>query len=123
MKCFVHRTEDAVGLCKHCSRGICGTCSADLGDGLACAGRCEAKVQSVNTLIERNVRATKTRLRGGYVYIVLGALFLIMGATMFDDSRTLGVTFAVVGVAGIWFGWRVNLLAASPADDKLTVKS
>jgi hypothetical protein len=42
---------------------------------------------------------------------------------MFDNSRTLGVTFAVVGAAGIWFGWRVNLLAASPADDKLSAKS
>lgn len=38
MKCFDHAEEQAVGPCKHCSKGIGVTCTVDTGDGLACAG-------------------------------------------------------------------------------------
>jgi len=55
MKCFYHPQADAVGTCKHCHRGICSGCASERSGGLACRGRCEAMVDSVSALIERNI--------------------------------------------------------------------
>jgi drug/metabolite transporter (DMT)-like permease len=56
MKCFYHPEADAVGTCKHCSRGLCRACAAERDGGLACSGRHEAEVDAVSALIRRNVQ-------------------------------------------------------------------
>jgi len=56
MKCFYHPQADAVGLCKHCMRGVCTACAAERDGGLACRGRHESDVDQVSALIRRNVQ-------------------------------------------------------------------
>ncbi len=54
MKCYNHPEENAVGLCKHCSKGLCKECLTDLSHGLACKNKHEAEVETLNELISRN---------------------------------------------------------------------
>ena len=66
MRCYYHQDRDAVGLCKSCGKGLCADCQTDLGQGLACKGRCEARVRDLIALIDHNVRvapAAQTLLR------------------------------------------------------------
>ena len=56
MKCFYHPNVDAVGLCKHCQRGLCSACGAERDSGLACRERHETEVDQVSALIRRNVQ-------------------------------------------------------------------
>ena len=34
MNCYNHQSSAAVGLCKHCGKGLCAACTVDLGHGL-----------------------------------------------------------------------------------------
>jgi len=56
MKCFYHPSADAVGLCKHCQRGLCAACGAERDGGLACRDRHETEVDQVTALVRRNVQ-------------------------------------------------------------------
>ena len=56
MKCFYHPSADAVGLCKHCQRGLCAACGAERDGGLACKDRHETEVDQVTALVRRNVQ-------------------------------------------------------------------
>lgn len=91
MRCFYHRDRDAVAACKNCGRGLCPDCSVDVGNGLACPGRCEAEVRSLNEVIERNKTAyEKTSAayqKMALFYLALGAVCLT-GA--FIDWRGFG---------------------------------
>ncbi len=57
MQCFNHPHNQAIGLCKHCQKGLCEQCAHDLGDGLACQGKHEKQVEILNLLIKRNAKA------------------------------------------------------------------
>jgi hypothetical protein len=56
LKCFYHPSADAIGLCKHCQRGLCSACGAERDGGLACRDRHEKEVDQVTALIRRNVQ-------------------------------------------------------------------
>jgi len=56
MKCFYHPNADAIGLCKHCQRGLCPACGAERDGGLACRDRHETDVDQVTALIRRNIQ-------------------------------------------------------------------
>lgn len=60
MKCFYHPAKDAVGICKHCARGLCLDCVAEREGGLACRNRHEAAVDAVRNLIDQNLKVTKS---------------------------------------------------------------
>jgi hypothetical protein len=55
MKCYVHRSDDAVGLCRSCGRGVCPDCAAEVGRALACSKRCEDDVRKVADALKRQV--------------------------------------------------------------------
>ena len=50
MKCFNHLNDDAIGTFKHCRKGLCHECAADLGHGLACKNQHEEAVNSLEGL-------------------------------------------------------------------------
>jgi len=47
MHCFHHESVDAVGICKHCCRGLCGQCAVLVQNSLSCKGECEAEVAAM----------------------------------------------------------------------------
>jgi hypothetical protein len=123
VKCFYHRDVDAIGLCKACSKGLCGTCAVDVGSGLACRESCVELVRNINELVERNIRISPAseQLLGKQprVYLVTGVfamlggiLFIVLGQGM-DGIFRMGVTGigALAVLLGVWqglFGWRLR---------------
>jgi hypothetical protein len=81
VRCFHHRDRDAVATCKNCGRGLCADCAVDVGNGLACAGACEAEVRSLNRMIQRNKssyeKTSTAYLKVALFYVGLFALCLL----------------------------------------------
>lgn len=74
MKCFYHPQSDAVGLCKHCQRGLCPACACERDGGLACRDRHESQVDQVTALIRRNVQVG---VKSRPVSLIAFAIFVV----------------------------------------------
>ncbi len=83
MNCYYHPNQSAVGICKHCQRGLCIACAADVDDNLACKDRHEEQVRDMNIMLERNLLQTKqvgsNYRRNAVFYFLSGALFAGFG--------------------------------------------
>jgi len=110
VKCFYHRETDAVGLCKSCSKGLCGSCATDVGNGLACHDSCVERVRSLNELVDRNIRISPASeqllgkqprgyLISGVFGILAGGLFMVLGYNM-DGVFRAGV-MSIGGLAAL----------------------
>jgi hypothetical protein len=111
MKCFYDPTQDAVGACKSCGRGLSHEHLTEMDKGLACRGRCEDDVRSLITLIDRNVsssaatnqilkRSSVTAYGSGVFLSFLGAIFIIMGYRhpRLDFTFYMGTAFLIYGL-------------------------
>ena len=56
MHCYRHNPVPAVGLCKTCFKALCPECAVDIGNGLACQGECEQKVDELNQMWDRSAK-------------------------------------------------------------------
>lgn len=104
MKCFVHQSIDAVGLCRNCSRGVCAECAADRPSGIACKNRCEATVDAMDGLIRRNVAvASKPEATHWLQVIVYLGAAVVFSALAYADATNGGrnnvaILFAILAV-------------------------
>jgi hypothetical protein len=102
MRCFYHQTNEAVGLCRHCGRGLCPDCAADTTGGLACKGNHEDQVQRVAEMVARNVSTVGTPGLAQYLTTIALALiavgFLGFGAFSIRDGETSGWLLILLGV-------------------------
>ena len=108
MKCFYHPSADAVGLCKHCQRGLCAVCGAERDGGLACKDRHETEVDQITALIRRNVqvgvKARPLTLVSFGVFLV--AMLMLISLAIDEQNPTLRTiyymlsAFALVVVLG-----------------------
>ena len=91
MKCFYHPQADAVGLCKHCQRGLCPACACERDGGLACRDRHETQVDQVSALIRRNVQvAVKSRplsLIAFAVFVI--ALIILIDLAVNEENQNV----------------------------------
>ena len=105
MNCFEHPGRPAVGICKNCQRGLCMDCAADVGDGLACKGRCEQAVRDINEIVNRSKtayqKAGKAHKGMGTFLAILA--FIMAGFALFffalTDSPFFAVYFATFAAA------------------------
>jgi hypothetical protein len=114
MRCFYHEDREAIGNCKSCGKGVCRDCAVDLTKGLACRGHCEADVQALIQLIDRNIQlsATSTKLirssRGARFstatfQFVMGVAFIAWGLTDIERLKFLLVIGAgFIAYSGYW---------------------
>jgi hypothetical protein len=109
MKCFYDPTQDAIGTCKSCGKGISSEYTVDLGKGLACKGRCEEDVRTLIGLIEHNIslrgasanlmrNASGTSLSTGLMNFVFGSAFIWFGARDRDDIDPFFITIGLIFV-------------------------
>jgi hypothetical protein len=119
MKCFNHNESDAVGLCKHCNKGICPVCLTDTGDGLACEGKCADQVRAVNKLISNNLNATKAFKFGRFLlpgfFISMGLVMIVSvlgGSRSFKAIDVMGLIFIAMGIIHLVY----NLKVVKPID-------
>lgn len=106
MLCFNHPEKEAVGICKACQRGLCAECATDLGHGLACKGKHETQVNTLEAIINRSAKiyaiTPKTRNAAPLFYGFTGAVFagfgLLKGNGFADFSFVLGAGFVAFAI-------------------------
>lgn len=106
MNCFYHPDTPAIGLCKHCQRGLCSNCAALVEDSLACQNRHEEQVREVTGLMQRNILQSK-RVGSDYIrntifYGVVGILFTVFGASQLKWLGLQAVVYLMIGLALLW---------------------
>ena len=120
MKCFYHPQTDAVAICKNCSKGLCLECVADVGNGVACKGKCEPEVQAFNEMIQRGERAKN--ILGGY-YKMWAAIFALAGLTMLTISllsweNIKSVVLIPMGLISLFMAFYYLLIAKNHSGKK-----
>ncbi|PJZ71528.1 hypothetical protein CH373_03315 [Leptospira perolatii] len=114
-------SQDAVGTCRSCGKGLSLEYAVDLGKGLACKGKCEEDVRLLIDLIERNLRLItpsetlilankKSGYIGGGFLMISGAIFIIFGSIseMNIFLISLGAVFFAYGVFAFFQRWSIN---------------
>jgi hypothetical protein len=109
MKCYNHPNQDAIGICKNCSKGLCKDCITEVENGIACTSTCVEEVKLINSLINRNKTSYKkvsgSHYRNAYLYGGMGIAFIVFGIITEDLTDFLlvmgllflaGATFSVV---------------------------
>lgn len=103
MNCFYHPKKSAVGICKHCQRGLCADCAALVNDSLACKDRHEEQVRLLEQMTARNIlqaeRIGSSYLRNAIFYGLVGLAFTGFG---FWQLNWLGLQAALFMVLGIF---------------------
>lgn len=111
MKCFYHLDRDAVGICKSCQRALCPECAADIGKGIACAGRCEDDARQLVQLADSSIRQQpandfiiarmrRNRIVTALFYLLVGGGFIV-ASIPYPHLRFisfLGGVFLVFGI-------------------------
>lgn len=101
MNCYYHPTQPAAGLCKHCQRGLCLECAADVNGSLACKDRHEDQVRALDTLTARSLlqagRAGSVYRRNAVFYSLVGLLFGGFGLAQMRWLGWQGIFLAAIG--------------------------
>ena len=102
MNCYYHPNQPAVGLCKHCQRGLCSACAADVDGSLACKDQHEEQVRALDTLTARNLlqagRVGSVYRRNAVFYSLVGILFTGFGLTQIRWLGWQGIFLSAIGV-------------------------
>ena len=106
MNCFYHPNIPAIGLCKHCQRGLCSDCIALVDDTLACKDRHEKQVRELVELNKQNVlkskRAGSDYVRNTIFYGTVGVLFTAFGISQINWLGLQAIVYAIIGLALLW---------------------
>lgn len=107
MRCFNHRDTTAIGNCRQCGKGLCPSCVADLGHGLACRGVHESAVEDIDALRARNRRNSRVARHVMSVFpaflAVIGLVYILFGILYFKQDAAftviLGIGFVALAIA------------------------
>jgi hypothetical protein len=115
LKCFHHPTDDAVGLCKACGKGVCRVCAVDLGEGLACADSCEVAARDLIMQIRVSREALKSTpsiyKTQSTVGFLAGGTFLSIGAaTLLTPIFWVAPVFMLMAAPMLYQGVRARRL-------------
>jgi len=112
MRCFNHHDKDALGSCKHCAKGLCADCAADLGFGLACRNLHEPQVEAVNSLVHRNVQANRVAPAAWYIgpafLAFMGAIFSGFGLFFSPQPSAFMILLGLGFIAYSAFSFAIN---------------
>ena len=102
MNCYYHPDQPAVGVCKHCQRGLCAEDAALVDDSLACKGRHEEQVRDISQLMQRNILQAKrigsVYSRNAIFYFLVGAAFTAFGFYQVRWTGLQGLFLLIVGL-------------------------
>lgn len=102
MVCYYHPDKSAVGVCKHCQRGLCSDCAVLVDDLLACKNRHEGQVRAREQMTVRNIlqaqRVGSSYLRNAIFYGLVGVLFAGFGIMQLRFLGLQAVFFLMIGV-------------------------
>lgn len=102
MNCYYHPNQSAVGICKHCQRGLCTECISEVDDSLACKDRHEEQVRAIDLLTARNLlqagRVGSVYHRNAIFYFLVGVLFAGFGLLQIRWMGWQGIFLLVIGL-------------------------
>jgi sulfite exporter TauE/SafE len=102
MVCYNHPEKPALGVCKHCQRGLCSECAAVTEDVLACKNRHEQEVLALEQLTARNIfqskRVSSAYMRNAIFYGLVGLLFTGFGWYQYPFLGLQAVFFILIGL-------------------------
>ena len=102
MNCYYHPSQPALGVCRHCGRGLCAACIAEVEDALACKGRHETQVGEMAALAARNLLQAKrvgvNYRRNAVFYFLSGALFTGFGLYQLRWAGTQALFLLLIGL-------------------------
>ena len=99
MVCYYHPDKPAVGLCKHCQRGLCADCAALIDDCLACRNRHEEQVGAMGLQLLQARRVGSDYIRNTIFYGVVGILFTAFGISQLRYLGLQAVVYSMLGLA------------------------
>ncbi|MCC7188899.1 MAG: hypothetical protein IT312_09170 [Anaerolineales bacterium] len=102
MNCFYHPNTSAIGLCKHCQRGLCSECIALVDDMLACKNRHEEQVKAMGLQLVQARRVRSDYIRNTIFYGMVGILFTAFGVSQLKWLGLQAGVYAVIGLALLW---------------------
>jgi len=111
MRCFRHSGSEAVAICKHCSKGVCGECVDDTGFGVACSPQCREEVLSIRAMLQRNKKsfslASRSLARNGVLLALFGVAFFVFSFTERRESFlfTFFLAFGAIMFVGAAFSF------------------
>lgn len=108
MRCFYHPQVEAVGICRNCQKGLCAECVTDLGNGIACKGKCEREVSEIIAMIRQNSnayeQASRAEFQSAAFWIIVGCVSLLAHV-----MSTSGETFLFFGIVFLVLaGWNLK---------------
>ncbi|MFZ1040589.1 MAG: hypothetical protein WCA79_21175 [Anaerolineales bacterium] len=102
MNCYYHPERLAIGICKHCQRGLCAEDAALVDDSLACKGRHENEVRETNQWIRLNILQVKrigsVYNRNAIFYFLVGVVFAGYGFYTMRFTGLQGLFLLMVGL-------------------------
>jgi hypothetical protein len=102
MQCFYHMDRPAVGVCRHCFRGLCTECATSVDDVLACRGRHEAAVRALNEVARQSAvqfrRNKASYVRNAVFYGLVGTVFVGFGGLQYRFLGLQAAFFILIGV-------------------------
>lgn len=106
MICYYHPDRQAVGICRHCGRGLCAESAVEVGDMLACRDRHEDQVRLL-AMTENRAGKQAGRLSAGLArsaafYGMAGALFAAFGIVEYRYLGIQAIFILLVGLALLW---------------------
>ena len=120
MKCYYSPTDDAVGICKACGKGLSPNYLVEFKFGLACKDRCEEQVTKLSEMISGSLemqkpthdilkKSGKSMIGLGLFLLLLGGVFLWqgLGSEGYVDifSVASGSIFAIFGFTQVFRGY------------------
>lgn len=101
MNCYYHPNQPAIGLCKHCQRGLCTECAAVVDDVLACQNRHEDEIRQLEQLTARTLfqskRVKSVYMRNATFYGLVGVAFAGFGLWQLKWLGLQAVLFIMLG--------------------------
>jgi len=102
MNCYYHPDNPAIGLCKHCQRGLCTDCAALVDDCLACKNRHEEQVRAMGLQLLQAKRVGSDYLRNTIFYGAVGILFTAFGISQLQWLGLQALVYLMIGLALLW---------------------
>ena len=111
MKCFTHRSVDAIGVCRACQKGLCPECAIDHKFALSCRGDCESEVALARSqnLTSRKIIAAQKRNR----YLAPGFFGVAGVVFLFQDFREGHFSWFSTGLGGVFILFALAILLAN----------
>jgi hypothetical protein len=110
MRCYQHQTHEAIGVCRHCGKAVCTSCTNDTGHGIACSESCASEVDAMYQLNQKVKQiysiGKKSRLpaTGILFYLFFGMAFAGFGFFPLISDGKIEWFSSIMGCGFLAFG-------------------